>query len=71
MRSALTHARQVLEGIQYLRGYGRALAALSADTILLSESGEVKIGRSEEIMQVSWQTEVGSVMLIVTILQPG
>lgn len=53
VRSALTHTRQVLEGIQYLRGCGRALAALSADTILLSESGEVKIGRSEVISQVS------------------
>ncbi|KAJ5839461.1 uncharacterized protein N7525_004649, partial [Penicillium rubens] len=35
--------RPVLEGIQYLRGRGRALAALSADTMLLTESGGVRI----------------------------
>ena len=49
---------QVLEGIQYLRGCGRALAALSADTILLSETGEVKIGRWEGIPQVSWKPKL-------------
>ncbi|KAJ5822455.1 hypothetical protein N7447_004795 [Penicillium robsamsonii] len=36
--------RPVLEGIQYLRGRGRAFAALSADTMLLTESGGVRIG---------------------------
>ncbi|KAJ5801046.1 uncharacterized protein N7518_003114, partial [Penicillium psychrosexuale] len=39
----------VLEGIQYLRGRGRALAALSTDTILLTESGGVRIGYSYQI----------------------
>ncbi|KAJ5215571.1 uncharacterized protein N7498_001978 [Penicillium cinerascens] len=43
----------VLEGIQYLRGCGRALAALNADTILLSESGEVKIAGVEYSCELS------------------
>ncbi|CAG8170783.1 unnamed protein product [Penicillium olsonii] len=44
--------RPVLEGIQYLRGRGRALAALSADTMLLTESGEVKIAGMELSCQI-------------------
>ncbi|KAJ5365211.1 hypothetical protein N7517_008097 [Penicillium concentricum] len=41
--------RPVLEGIQYLRGRGRALAALSADTILLTESGGVRIAEIDAV----------------------
>ncbi|CDM38539.1 unnamed protein product [Penicillium roqueforti FM164] len=33
----------VLEGIQYLRGLGRALATLGPETILLIRAGEVRI----------------------------
>ncbi|KAJ5500624.1 hypothetical protein N7453_009675 [Penicillium expansum] len=44
--------RPVLEGIQYLRGHGRALAALSADTILLTESGGVRIAGVEQSCQI-------------------
>jgi hypothetical protein len=33
----------VLEGIEYLRGLGRALATLGPETILLTQSGDVKI----------------------------
>ncbi|KAJ5515936.1 hypothetical protein N7527_007496 [Penicillium freii] len=41
--------RPVLEGIQYLYDYRKALTALSADTILLIESKGVKIEcRSKE-----------------------
>ncbi|CAG7932900.1 unnamed protein product [Penicillium olsonii] len=46
--------RPVLEGIQYLRGRGRALAALSADTMLLTESGGVKIGEWEILNVNGW-----------------
>ncbi|CAG8891384.1 unnamed protein product [Penicillium salamii] len=35
--------KPVLEGIQYLRGLGRALATLGPETILLTQSGDVKI----------------------------
>ncbi|KAJ5461004.1 uncharacterized protein N7458_002556, partial [Penicillium daleae] len=45
--------RPVLEGIQYLRSCGRALATLSADTILLTESGEVKIAGVERSCELS------------------
>ncbi|CAG7951563.1 unnamed protein product [Penicillium salamii] len=44
--------RPVLEGIQYLRDRGRALAALSADTMLLTESGGVKIAGMELSCQI-------------------
>ncbi|CDM38477.1 unnamed protein product [Penicillium roqueforti FM164] len=35
--------KPVLEGIQYLRGLGRALATLGPETILLIRAGEVRI----------------------------
>ncbi|KAJ6022345.1 uncharacterized protein N7446_014145 [Penicillium canescens] len=44
--------RPVLEGIQYLRGQGRALAALSADTLLLTEFGGVRIAGVEQSCQI-------------------
>ncbi|KAJ6168039.1 hypothetical protein N7497_000882 [Penicillium chrysogenum] len=45
--------RPVLGGIQYPRGHGRALAALSADTILLTELGEVRIAGVEHSCQIN------------------
>ncbi|KAJ5384709.1 hypothetical protein N7517_002620 [Penicillium concentricum] len=42
----------VLEGIQYLRSRGRALAALSADTMLLTESDGVRIAGVEHSCQI-------------------
>ncbi|KAL7649132.1 hypothetical protein ACMYSQ_012477 [Aspergillus niger] len=45
--------RPVLEGIQYLRDHGRALAALSADTLLLTELGEVRIAGVEHSCQIN------------------
>ncbi|CAG8260684.1 unnamed protein product [Penicillium nalgiovense] len=45
--------RPVLGGIQYLRGHGRALAALSADTILLTELGGVRIAGVEHSCQIN------------------
>ncbi|KAJ5531421.1 hypothetical protein N7527_004814 [Penicillium freii] len=47
-----TIVRPVLEGIQCLRSRGRALAALSADTILLTESGRVRIAGVERSCQI-------------------
>ncbi|KAJ5775807.1 uncharacterized protein N7511_000818 [Penicillium nucicola] len=44
--------RPVLGGIQYLLGQGRALAVLSADSILLTESGGVKIAGVEQSCQI-------------------
>ncbi|OGE47083.1 hypothetical protein PENARI_c067G00123 [Penicillium arizonense] len=44
--------RPVLEGIQYLRCQGRALAVLSADTMLLTEFGGVRIAGVEQICQI-------------------
>ncbi|KAJ5531391.1 hypothetical protein N7527_004784 [Penicillium freii] len=44
--------RLVLEGIQCLHSRGRALAALSADTILLTESGRVSIAGVERSCQI-------------------
>lgn len=41
---AATHIEQVLVGIKYLCDRGKALAALTADTILITPTGEVKIG---------------------------
>jgi hypothetical protein len=38
-----TNPEKVLEGIQYLRELGRALATLGPDTILFTQSGDVKI----------------------------
>ncbi|CAG8904670.1 unnamed protein product [Penicillium nalgiovense] len=40
---SITTDELVLEGIQYLRGLGRALATLGPETILLTQSGDVKI----------------------------
>ena len=37
---------QVLEGIRFLRDRRRVLAVLSADTILFTESGGVRIGKT-------------------------
>ncbi|KAF3004638.1 hypothetical protein E8E15_000262 [Penicillium rubens] len=45
--------RPVLGGIQYLRCHGRALAALSADTILLTELGGVRIAGVEHSCQIN------------------
>ncbi|KAJ5971723.1 uncharacterized protein N7479_001641 [Penicillium vulpinum] len=45
--------RPVLGGIQYLRGHGRALAALNADTILLTELGGVRIAGVEHSCQIN------------------
>ncbi|CAG8365896.1 unnamed protein product [Penicillium salamii] len=44
--------KPVLEGIQYLRGLGRALATLGPETILLTQSGEVKITGVENSCQI-------------------
>ncbi|OQD77418.1 hypothetical protein PENANT_c103G01742 [Penicillium antarcticum] len=44
--------RPVLEGIQYLRDQGRALAVLSADTMLLTECGGVRIAGAEQSCQI-------------------
>ncbi|KAJ5410005.1 uncharacterized protein N7487_004364, partial [Penicillium crustosum] len=43
------YKKVVLKGIQYLRGRGRALAALSTDTILLIESGRVRIAEIDAV----------------------
>ncbi|OGE46403.1 hypothetical protein PENARI_c296G03307, partial [Penicillium arizonense] len=51
--------RPVLEGIQYLRELGRALATLGPDTILLTQSGDVKIRGAESSCQIS-QSEMNS-----------
>ncbi|KAJ5366137.1 hypothetical protein N7541_000078 [Penicillium brevicompactum] len=42
----------VLKGIKHLRGQGRVLATLSADTIFLTESGIVKIAGAEHSCQI-------------------
>ncbi|KAI3093177.1 hypothetical protein CBS147333_10124 [Penicillium roqueforti] len=45
--------KPVLEGIQYLRGLGRALATLGPETILLTQSGDVKIMGVENSCQIN------------------
>ncbi|CAG8218578.1 unnamed protein product [Penicillium salamii] len=44
--------KPVLEGIQYLRRLGRTLATLSPETILLTQSGHVKIKGVENSCQI-------------------
>jgi hypothetical protein len=44
MMKDVTHIMQVLMGIKYLCDRGKALAALTADAILITPTGEVKIG---------------------------
>ncbi|OGE46717.1 hypothetical protein PENARI_c129G10115 [Penicillium arizonense] len=44
--------KPVLEGIQYLRRLGRALATLSPETILFTQSGDVKIKGVENSCQI-------------------
>lgn len=41
----MTKVWQVLVGIKYLCDRGKALAALTAESILLTPSGQVKIGK--------------------------
>ncbi|CAI7610945.1 unnamed protein product [Penicillium viridicatum] len=42
--------KPILEGIQYLRGLGRALATLGPETILLTQAGDVKISEASAYM---------------------
>ncbi|CAG8007047.1 unnamed protein product [Penicillium salamii] len=44
--------KPVLEGIEYLRGLGRALATLGPETVLLTQSGDVKITGVENSCQI-------------------
>ncbi|CAG7938858.1 unnamed protein product [Penicillium salamii] len=45
--------KPILEGIQYLRGLGRALATLGPETILLTQAGDVKIMGVENSCQIN------------------
>ncbi|KAJ5460932.1 uncharacterized protein N7458_002484 [Penicillium daleae] len=45
--------RPVLDGIKYLRDQGKALPILSMDTILLTESGQVKIAAVERSCEIT------------------
>ncbi|KAJ5033100.1 hypothetical protein NUH16_003230 [Penicillium rubens] len=49
----LAIVRPVLEGIRHLRDRGRVLATLSADTILLTDAGGVRIAGAEHSCKIS------------------
>jgi hypothetical protein len=44
---------QIIQGIRYLRDSNRALASLTYETIFLTDSGSVRIGRRRSILQSS------------------